>query len=145
MPTEWGNGGGVQNIADMISPAGSFNVLKVNNVHDGANPGTARIATHTINSGTNATDRALKVEGKTEIIGATSVSGVVTLSGGEGGVGDVEADNTSLWLGTAAASTHVVVGNTGADLRLLGSKIQVHATIGLSVRNQSASLNARAA
>jgi len=46
----------------------TYRILRVNNVHDLAHEEVARVALETINTGGNANDRALKVQGKAEIV-----------------------------------------------------------------------------
>jgi hypothetical protein len=51
---------------DLETIAANRNTIKVNDVHNAGQPLVAKVALHAINTGNNADDRALKVQGKSE-------------------------------------------------------------------------------
>jgi len=114
MANAWGNGAATQNNEDMVSSTNNRNILKVNDVN---NANDNKKAAHFINSSTHADARALKIEGKTEIIGNTISNGTITITGAEN---SLEASDGELWLGTSDVTDVVVIANAGKTTRVNG-------------------------
>ncbi len=122
----WGNSGNSQLNQNIVSDPANKNILKVNDVNNGND---AKIALYAKNGSNNADARALKVEGKSEFVGAATitgdatVAGIIHISGAETSLESTDGDE--LWVGTSADTGQVVLGRSGQTVRVNGGVVAV--------------------
>jgi hypothetical protein len=71
-----------------------------------------------VNTSTNASARALKVQGTSELDGKTLVDGHLVITGAENGL--YTEGGLPLLIGTTAATGQVIMGNAGDGVRVIG-------------------------
>ncbi len=119
MPTIWVETADPENV-DLETIAANRNTIKVNDVRDPEEEEASQAGTF-INTGTLANDRALKVTGKTEMVGELAVNGSIIISGPEQGL--YTENNDTLHVGSTETTGLVIIGNADEGARILGDVV----------------------